>query len=225
MLQLQELVGLICMSIIWFISLVISFASICVRSKHGRSHIPGTWNYELLEHLNEMICEYSNDIKPDRVLLLGGPGMGGFGVYQLASYAPQTFDVVLSISGYCEGARCPLMENSTQEEINKAAATYDEFLQQCGKKLATVPVVAGVYYSDDPFHQDACGLFEYMQQQRVHNRTLNGAVALKTLSSQASEHIVQRTLLSSRPEDKNIFYDWLSKLLETASFRRDLPEA
>ncbi|CAK9058891.1 unnamed protein product [Durusdinium trenchii] len=108
---------------------------------HGKLHEP------YLTALTSKISDLAYEFDAERVLVMGY-SMGGFGAFQLGGFAPDAFDVVMSVAGYGLGTLEPedAMYGAPQPA---SSAIFEDFLTGVVSELSRVPIVLAVHAQKD----------------------------------------------------------------------------
>mmetsp|Transcript_64011 Transcript_64011/g.139183 ORF Transcript_64011/g.139183 Transcript_64011/m.139183 type:complete len:610 (+) Transcript_64011:93-1922(+) len=108
---------------------------------NGRLHEP------YLKDLCKLIREVTAEVMASHVCVCGY-SMGGFGVYQLASYDPEAFDVAVSIAGYVLGTLEP-QDRGLRAPQPMSSEVFWRFLTKQVSQLARVPLLLVVHAKSD----------------------------------------------------------------------------
>jgi len=117
------------------------------QNKKQLGFVHGTLHEGYLNALTSKISDLAYEFDAERVLVMGY-SMGGFGAFQLGGFAPDVFDVVISVAGYGLGTLEPEdeMYNAPQPQ---SSAIFENFLCSVVTELSRVPVVLGVHARKD----------------------------------------------------------------------------
>jgi len=117
------------------------------QNKNDLGYIFGEFHEGYLAALTGVARQISNEVEACRVFV-GGYSMGGFGAYQLGSYAPDLFDTVVSVAGYGLGT-LEAEDGSYGAPQPQSAMIFNGYLQGHASRLAAVRLVVAVHAEKD----------------------------------------------------------------------------
>eukprot|EP00931_Biecheleriopsis_adriatica_P009519 TRINITY_DN110597_c0_g1_i1.p1 TRINITY_DN110597_c0_g1~~TRINITY_DN110597_c0_g1_i1.p1 ORF type:complete len:317 (-),score=69.78 TRINITY_DN110597_c0_g1_i1:248-1198(-) len=117
------------------------------QNKNSCGFVNGQRHDNYLKALTMRISKLSCEQDAERVVVCGY-SMGGFGAYQLGSFAPDTFDAVISVAGYGHGTLQPA-DQGYHAPQPQSSVIFKNFLQKEIAKLSHVPVVMCVHAQSD----------------------------------------------------------------------------
>jgi len=115
--------------------------------KHDLGFVWGHLHRGFLSAFADHLMTLSVRFQAERVLAFGY-SMGGFGSYQIASWAPEVFDAVIALAGYGVGTQDPEDQrfHAPQPESGRR---FQKFLETYAVRMAKVPIVFGVHAKSD----------------------------------------------------------------------------
>ena len=121
-----------------------------MQNTSGWGYIFNDFHSNYLAALIGIVRQIRHHVGASRVFV-GGYSIGGFGAFQLGSYAPDLFDTVVSVAGYGPGTLEP--ENVPQPQ---STLIFNKYLRDHMPRLAEVHLVVAVHAQKDTmsFYKD-----------------------------------------------------------------------
>ncbi|CAE7322539.1 NMA111 [Symbiodinium natans] len=137
------------------------------KARVDQGFIWGHLHSGFLTAFAESIRGLSARFQADRVLAFGY-SMGGFGAYQVASWAPEVFDAIVSLAGYGLGTEDPQHERFRAPQP-QSGRIFRDFVGRYVTRMAKVPVVLAVHAWCDSlssYHDDCTIIWAIKKQAR-----------------------------------------------------------
>mmetsp|Transcript_46450 Transcript_46450/g.86839 ORF Transcript_46450/g.86839 Transcript_46450/m.86839 type:complete len:356 (+) Transcript_46450:81-1148(+) len=132
-------------------------------NKKQLGYVFGSLHQDYLQDITDKVSELAYIFQAERTIVMGY-SMGGFGAFQLGGFAPDVFDVVVSVAGYGLGTLEPSgeMYDAPQPE---ASDIFFQFLGEVASRLATVPIVLALHAKKDSMSsfRDVKAIIEYVK--------------------------------------------------------------
>ncbi|CAK9023186.1 Ribosomal large subunit pseudouridine synthase C [Durusdinium trenchii] len=193
---------------------------------HGKLH------EGYLMALTSKISDLAYEFDAERVLVMGY-SMGGFGAFQLGGFAPDAFDVVMSVAGYGLGTLEP--EDAMYGAPQPASSEiFEEFLTGIASELSRVPIVLAVHAQKDSMSsfRDVKAIIKSCKETQAKRGVLHTAELLEVEDRWADSdrnrkkrrisghHYFNFSLLDESSED--FLWSKLRKYLSQAPLRLEL---
>lgn len=202
------------------------------QNKKQLGFVHGTLHQGYLNSLTAKISDLAYEFDAERVLVMGY-SMGGFGAFQLGGWAPDAFDVVISVAGYGLGTLEPENEmyNAPQPQSSEI---FEAFLHNVVSELSRVPVVLGVHARKDSMSsfRDVRAIIKQCQEALAERNEEKNIAELLVVSDEKADsdrgrkkkisghHYFNFSLLDETSEE--FLWSKLRDYLSTAPLRLEL---